>query len=467
MSGNITHVRQVAAGVALAASCLVGFAATGAAAQASPALAIASARGDLPSAGPGSQLWLQRYNGSGNGSDSAQAMAVSPDGTKVFVTGSSDGGLATVAYRAATGARLWLTQTGGEVAASIAVSPDGSTVFLAADGQRGGPDMVTRAFSAATGTVRWTVRFSQGSDYASSVTVSPDGGTVFVAGTSEHDYATVAYRAATGARLWVARYNGGGADYASAMGISPDGRSLYVTGQSWGGAGTKNDYVTVAYGTATGARLWTARYTSSGANGDYARALTVGPGGTRVYVTGESSGNYATVAYGASTGTRLWVRRYNGPGNGLESANAIAAGPGGATVYVTGSSRGVSTGLDYATIAYRAKTGEQLWVQRYNGTDGGLDRANAIAVSPARTRVYVTGDSAGVTSNFDYATVAYAATTGGQLWTRRYNGPGNGFDYPRVVAVTPGGSVIFVTGLSTGTGQGEEGFDYATIAYRG
>ena len=72
---------------------------------------------------------------------------------------------------------------------------------------------------------------------------------------------------------------------------------------------------------------------------------------------------------------------------------------------MTGTSDGRTTHADYATVAYSAATGRQLWASRYHGpaNNGG---AHCVAVSPAGTRVFVTGWSEGRTS-YDYATVAY------------------------------------------------------------
>ena len=189
-----------------------------------------------------------------------------------------------------------------------------------------------------------------------------------------------------------------------------------------------------------------------------------------MFVTGDSQGarshqDYATVAYGAATGTRLWVQRYNGPGNGDDHASSVAVSPGGARVFVTGDSQGARSHQDYATVAYGAATGTRLWVQRYNGPGNGDDHASSVAVSPGGARVFVTGDSQGVGSAFaaDYATVAYSVATGTRLWVQRYNGPDNSYDVATSLAVSPGGTRVFVTGISLGRATG---FDYATVAYR-
>ena len=86
----------------------------------------------------------------------------------------------------------------------VAVSPDGSTVFVT--GFSGGPtaDYVTVAYRAGTGAVIWTKRYKGRGDLVAQpvgVKVSPDSSKVFVTGfshrsTSGEDYATIAYSAA-------------------------------------------------------------------------------------------------------------------------------------------------------------------------------------------------------------------------------------------------------------------------------
>src|SRR5207244_464034 len=124
----------------------------------------------------------------------------------------------------------------------------------------------------------------------------------------------------------------------------------------------------------------------------------------------------------ASPGSQLWATRYNGPGNTNDNADDLGVSPDGSVVFVTGGSYRSNGVPDYATIAYDASTGSQLWVSRYNGPANAGDFAGDLRVSPDGSTVYVTGYSNRSSGYPDYATVAYDASTGSQLWVTRYNG---------------------------------------------
>jgi PQQ-like domain len=437
-------------------------------------------------AAPGDQLWPMRYNGPGNGNDFANAVGVSPDGSKVFVTGQSPpsnglGDYATVAYDASTGMQLWAKRyngpaNGADEALALRVSPGGSKVFVTGDSRGSGSnfDYATVAYDATTGAQLWVSRYNAPAnkgDFAEAVDVSPNGSKVFVSGvsygsTSGGDYAMVAYDASTGARLWVSRYTtpGNGFDETRALRVSPDGSKVFATGDS-AGSTSIDDYATVAYKASTGAQLWVKRYNGPGNGDDGAHALGLSPDGSKVFVTGPSEGSassydYATIAYGASAGAKLWVRRYNGPANGGDGAQALGVSPDGSKLFVTGGSTG-SSGADYATVAYGSSAGAKLWVKRYDGPGGDDDGAHALGVSPDGSEVFVTGSS-GSPGSADYATVAYSAASGTQLWATPYDGPGNAQDSASALVVGPGGSRVFVTGSSQGSTSGE---DFATVAY--
>ena len=119
---------------------------------------------------------------------------------------------------------------------------------------------------------------------------------------------------------------------------------------------------------------------------------------------------------------------------------------------------GSGSGADYATIKY-SSAGVPLWTNRYNGPGNGNDAARAVAVDGSNN-VIVTGESDGSGSYKDYATIKYSSA-GVPLWTNRYNGPANGTDLSLAVAVDSSNNVI-VTGTSHSSGSG---YDFATIKY--
>jgi uncharacterized delta-60 repeat protein len=204
---------------------------------------------------------------------------------------------------------------------------------------------------------------------------------------------------------------------------------------------------------------WVRRYTGSGDYSDAAQAIAVDSCGN-VYVTGYSwngtNDDYATIRY-YPDGETAWVRRYDGPGNGDDETYAIAV-YGCDNIYVTGRSWGNGTNFDYATLKYDS-SGNEIWVRRYNGPGNGWDEARAIAVDDFGN-VCVTGFSGGGVTNDDFATIKYYPN-GDTDWARRYNGTGNSEDDAYAITVDHSGNV-YVTGDRLG---GVTGYDYLTVKY--
>ncbi len=90
-------------------------------------------------------------------------------------------------------------------------------------------------------------------------------------------------------------------------------------------------------------------------------------------------------------------------------------------VIVTGDSWGIGTQSDYATVKY-STDGDTLWVRRYNGPappqDVPSDHAYGIAVDDSEN-VYVTGWSDGINDSPQCLTIKYSPN-GDTLWERRF-----------------------------------------------
>src|SRR5258707_5820957 len=409
--GRAPWIRSIA-GVALAAG-----------------LGVATLGGCSPAGGRGGGelAWVQRYNGPGNYKDLPAAVAISPDGHTVFVTGRSAGvsltaDYATIAYDTNTGARRWVSRYSGpgnglDAAAAIAVSPDGSAVFVTGQSaQKTGWAFVTIAYNSADGS---RLGLGQYPGYRPiSVVVGPDGQTVFVTGAgingSRDDFLTVAYEAASGTMLWAARYSGpgGGAATPSELAVSPDGGTVYVTGPGPSGRGVAGT-TTVAYSAATGRQVWAMQ---SAAN---PLAMTLSRSGSTIFVSGAVarrvrghwSRHYCLIAYNASTGTRRCARLYPVGGSQPAAASATSS-PDDRMVFVTGSGvrhRRTPGAGPYLTVtaAYGTATGRPLWVRRNDASSGG----GTVAVSPDGRTVYVTSTAPAGPAPLDDIVLAYRAPT--------------------------------------------------------
>lgn len=341
-------------------------------------------------------------------------------------------------------------------------SPDGSSVFVAGSsaGATSGDDYATISYDAVTGATRWHRRHSgplNGIDRVEGIVVSPDGAKVVVTGTSAgattgDDYATIAYDAATGATLWYRRYAATlpySLDQAHDIAVSADGTKVFVTGHS------RSGYATIAYNSDSGAVVWFRRYLVP-VHGSTAYAVAASPDGTKVFVTGRGGGttnvnladDMVTIAYDALTGATLWNDRYADPVDPTrdERGYNIAPSPDGSTIVVSGSAQDPQSAQrlhDFLTVAIDAATGSRRWVARESSAPDAVDDvAAALAVSYDGSQVYVTGRS------FPYGlTYAYDMQSGSVLWSHRYDR----LDIPSRfadVAASTDGTQVFVTGSS-------------------
>lgn len=419
------------------------------------------------------QIWVRRYNGPGGDDDVARDVAIDGSGN-IYVTGYSYGSSKDVDYTTikydSSGNTIWVKRyngpsNGDDWAHAIAVDKNGN-VYVTGNsmGLNTDYDYATVKYNSV-GDMIWVKRYDGSEndlDRINDIAVDR-GGNVYVTGSclnsgTGFDYVTIKY-SPTGGIIWVRKYNGSGngSDAAHSIAIDDSG-NVYVTGESEGSF-TGTDYATIKYNS-FGKVIWVRRYNGVDDSIDVAEDITVDDKGN-VYVTGYSYSpgkdwDYATIKYDPS-GNIKWARRYNGPGNYIDAAQAIAVDKNG-YIYVTGVSFGLNTDRDFATIKYDS-TGDIVWIRRYNGPGNDIDVANAISVDE-NGGIYVTGESYGLNTGRDFATIKYTQS-GDVVWVKRYNGPGNGDDEAQAISIDKRG-YIYVVGSSVGL----DGFsDFTTIKY--
>jgi WD40 repeat protein len=218
------------------------------------------------SAATGATLWQDHYKY--NWGRFPDQMTVSPDSSMIFVASpagtrpSADRPFLTAAYNATTGARVWAARYTGSAAnrpdfpVAIAVSPDGSRVFVTGRvfKANGTQRFQTLGYDAATGAQLWSASYpgvTSQNTIPEALAVSPDSSKVFVTGFTSVGYLTIGYDTATGAQAWKAQLAGvrGAFTIPLSIAVGRDSSRVFVTGSSTSPLDRgPSEYLTVAYG---------------------------------------------------------------------------------------------------------------------------------------------------------------------------------------------------------------------------
>jgi hypothetical protein len=171
-----------------------------------------------------------------------------------------------------------------------------------------------------------------------------------------YDMATAKFDAG-GRLLWNSRYNNGGVGNHSPTSLALDAAgNVYVTGASDGDGTTGKDLVTVKYNGATGAQVWVNRYNGT-ANGDEVGGTVLVDTKGVVCVSGTSlqvgSGLDYTVIRYKSSGALLSSALYNGTANGSDTLASMALDAKN-RIFVTGSSNDANGIPQFTTVKFEA-----------------------------------------------------------------------------------------------------------------
>jgi len=427
---------------------------------------------------PAAPLWIQRFDAAG-GSDIASLAAVSPDGATVFVAGtaepdgpSTDTDFMVVAYDPMTGTLRWQSILGlspqDDDITAMTVSPDGTRLYVTGWAGSRRPshdrDAVTVSFDTSSGAALWRAWYNGPAglgDRGETLAISPDGSTLYVAGWTQlrksfgnvqDGWVVLAYQTSSGILMWnrMERRRGVSLD-AEAPASTPDGSRVIVSATARFEDFTYQNW-TIAYGAASGARLWASDLPAGAYS---AAALLLSPDGSQTYLLANEPPGWALVSYATATGERRYVR--------IESGELYPRGltvtPDGRTL-VIGATGGSPLSIQVQT--FDAMTGAHVLTSRYQDPSRPVSvRKPAMASDGAFA--YFPGTDGEVSSpQSDFLLLAFDVATGAFV-ARTYDGMDGG-DTGWAVAVTPDASIVVITGASEGVDTDTDAMTIADLA---
>lgn len=330
-----------------------------------------------------------------DGLDDARSVAVSHDGSHVYVAGDRDHAVAIFERSPTDGALSYTGMVDWDDGADemqspvwIALDADDEHVYVAA-WSYGAVEVFGRNGSDGSLTIIQEQRSGSGLEQAVGVAVGSDG-CVYAAGNKDDAVAFFGQDTATGALTYEDHRSADyvdGLDGARAVVVSPDGHHVYVAGH--------DDDAVVAFeqrysdcGWLGHVATYTETFPIDGLNG--VQSLTLSPDGDLLYAASEYDDAVAIFDRSDFTGEltfRQVVFDDSGSIDGLDGAYSVAVSPDGVNFYV-------ASLRDDAVAIFRWTGGVLGYEGVVKDTDpgvDGLDGANSVVVSPDGSYVYVAG----------------------------------------------------------------------------
>jgi hypothetical protein len=389
----------------------------------------------------GNQLWVARFNGTGNGNDIPYNAALDSAGN-LYVTGTTwrkynfDGGTefdyVTMKFDP-QGNRLWTKHYDGnrmnDIPYDLALDASGNVYVTGGSLYIGvfnfAVDRIATIKYDTDGNQLWLQTYDTADRWGATGTgIDVDSqGNVFIAGNvtvatinahnTDHNIIALKYDV-TGNLQWVVQHDTpithGGEDFDNAERIHVNSQGVYVQGSSIPD-GNSYDVLMLKYNPANGQLLAPPRYWS-GPNRDDPNDWEF-DGAGNIYTTGVSErgydyGYFFTLKFDASLNLQ-WERLYNGPyPDAFDAAFGLGLDATG-NVYVTGPSLGADGDYDFAVIKYLSN-GTESFVKRLEGPDGLDDNPQDVAVD-STGNIYVGGDTRSAAGHLNFLAVKIPQST--------------------------------------------------------